>query len=482
MKEECEKHGDMNQMAICVDLDGTLVNTDTLIETIVLGIQDWRLLFRMPLWLLQGKAKFKEKVSQKNLPDPKLLPYNSSVLNYLRKEKENGRKLYLVTAANRKLAESVKEHLGLFDDFIASDDSLNLRGRAKADVLTSRFGDRNFIYLGNDETDLHVWRSAYGGILVNTSNGLSRRAAKEINIIEKISDRQSPKSAYLKVLRVQQWVKNLLIFIPIITSGNLLNQVAWYRGFKAFLAFCAVASSIYIINDILDLEADRMHPQKRRRPFASGAVDIKVGLTLFPIMLLTGLLLAAHSGIVVMIVFYAAVSIVYSVKLKKWPLVDLFTLASLYTIRLFAGGTATGFEVSLWLLAFSFFLFYGLANVKRVSELSLLKRINIKNTVRRGYSIDDIVILQMMGVASCFVSCLVLALYVQSNAVIELYAQPRLLWFLIPVILFWQCHMWLSTSRGQMRDDPIVYAAKDWISWSVAFLVVAIMMLANFPV
>jgi 4-hydroxybenzoate polyprenyltransferase len=480
MKEECERQRDLQQMAICVDLDGTLVNTDTLIETIILGLQDWRFLFCMPIWLLRGKANFKEKVSQKKLPDPKLLPYNLTVLNYLKKEKENGRKLYLVTAANRKLAESVKEHLGLFDDFIASDASFNLRGRAKAEKLTSRFGDRNFVYLGNDYTDLHVWRSAYGGILVNTSNGLSRRAAKEINIVKKISDKQTSKSAFLKVLRVQQWVKNLLIFIPIITSGNLFNQAAWYKGLNAFLAFCAVASSIYIINDILDLEADRLHPTKRHRPFASGAVDIKIGMVLFPVLLLLGLSLAKLSGILLMSVIYATVSIFYSFKLKMLPLVDLFTLASLYTIRLFAGGRATGYEVSLWLLAFSFFLFFGLANIKRVGELRMLQKTNKKNTIRRGYKTDDTIILQMMGIASCFISCLVLALYVQSHAVIELYAHPKLLWILIPVILFWQCHMWLSTSRGQMRDDPIVYAAKDWISWSVVFSVIAIMVLANF--
>jgi 4-hydroxybenzoate polyprenyltransferase/phosphoserine phosphatase len=463
---------------LCVDLDGTLIATNTLHETLIAVAGNPAVLASLPRWLMAGKAVLKRELARSASLNMTLLPYNQPLLEYLRREKASGRYLVLATAADRSIAEAVQAHLGLFDEIIASDGVCNLRGKTKAKVLAERFGEQGFAYAGNDRTDLPVWRQATRAVLVNTSSRVARAAAA-VSIEAEFHTRTAPLPACIKALRPYQWIKNLLVFIPLITAHALDDAQGWRSALLLFAAFCTIASGLYLVNDLSDLAADRHHPHKRYRPFAKGTLPLISGVTLVPVLFLLSLGLATASGAAWAIVLYTGTSTAYSFWLKQWPLIDLFTLAGLYTIRLFAGGEASGYRVSMWLLAFSSFFFFSLAVIKRVSELMAMQARDEKTVPRRGYVVSDLQILQLMGVSATFVSVLVLALYVQSEA--TRYTRPTLLWLIVPLMLFWQCRLWLATARGNMHDDPIVYTAKDWISWLSGFVLVAILTLAAGP-
>jgi 4-hydroxybenzoate polyprenyltransferase len=341
------------------------------------------------------------------------------------------------------------------------------------------FGERGFAYAGNDRSDLLVWRRASSAVIVNASRGVAASAAKATGVERHIANSGSRIKAMLKAMRPYQWVKNLLVLVPVATAHALGDASAWISAGWTFAAFCATASSIYIINDLSDLKADRVHARKRKRPFASGALSVATGLGMAAGLLAMGAFSAAQSGSLVWVGLYGATSLSYSLFLKEFPLVDIFVLAGLYTLRLFAGGEATGHPVSLWLLGFSSFFFLSLALVKRTSEM--MTRTQGK-AARRGYGATDVPILQLMGVASAFTAIVILALFVQEEAVSQHYASPVLLWLIVPLMLFWLCRIWLSTARGYMHDDPIVYAAKDWVSWLVSLAVFGVLAAAkDFP-
>jgi 4-hydroxybenzoate polyprenyltransferase len=285
----------------------------------------------------------------------------------------------------------------------------------------------------------------------------------------------------LKAIRPYQWVKNVLVFVPLLASGDFANLSSWLGAALCFAAFCSLASSIYLLNDISDLAADRMHPRNRRRPFASGALSLASGLALSPVLMIVGLILGWLSGALPLLLLYAVCSMAYNIRLKEQPLIDVFLLAALYTVRMVGGGEASAHPVSLWLLGFSSFLFLSLALIKRVSELHRLKLENKDGAARRGYMTIDKSILEMMGCSSTFASTVVLSLYIQSDTASLAYAWPGALWGVIPLILFWQCRLWLSTARGYMHDDPIVYAARDWVSWLVFACLAAVVAVAYIP-
>ncbi len=454
---------------LCVDLDGTLIRTDILLESLMAACRSWRTLRCLPRLLLSGKAGLKAGLASSCSIACESLPFNAEVVDYLREEKTRGRHLVLVTATNRDIALRINRHLdNLFDEVIGSDAALNLRGATKAEALVSRFGEHGFVYIGNDRTDLHVWRRAGGAMVVGGSRGLIADAAREARIERLFAAPASRLKAVIKEIRPQQWLKNMLVFVPILTSGDLFNWTAWIAAAVTFGAFCLIASSIYMVNDLLDLDADRAHPRKRRRPLASGAMPVAWALALVPMMLLAGSALALWAGVLGYVLGYAVMSIAYSARFKEMPLVDVFLLAALYSIRLYAGGVATIHEVSLWLMAFSGFLFLALAMMKRVTELSDLRSRGGVFVSRRGYNVSDQQILTSFGTASSFVSALVLALYVQSDAAMALGSNQHALWAIVPLLLFWQLRLWLATARGYMPDDPIVYTAKDWVSALVA--------------
>lgn len=471
------------QLPLCIDLDGTLLKIDSLQEAAFAAIMaDARVLGQIPFWLARGKATLKQECAKRWAFDPAHLPYNEKLLDYLREARATGRRIVLVTAADRSIAEPIAKHIGLFDEVIASNGTDNLRGAAKAEALCRRFGAKGFVYAGNDSTDHAVWQQAAAAMLVNCTPSVRRNAERRYRITAMLEDRpMSAIRAAVKAARPYQWVKNVLIFIPLLASGDFTDWAGWLSASLIFAAFCAVASSIYLLNDISDLAADRMHPRNRRRPFASGALPISIGLALMPVLLGIGLVLGWGTNALPSLLLYCVLSLAYNLKLKEMPLIDVFLLAALYTVRLFAGGEATSHPVSLWLLGFSSFLFLSLALVKRVSELHRLRIEKRDGAARRGYMTSDLDILQVMGCTAAFASVVVLSLYIQSDTASLAYARPTMLWGIIPLMLFWQCRLWLSTARGYMHDDPIVYAARDWVSWLVFACLAGLVALAYLP-
>lgn len=451
-------------LPLCVDLDGTLLFSDTLHDAaLAVALAQWSTLFRLPRWLAAGKAHLKQELAARWDFDPATLPYNTGVVSLLKRERARGRRIVLCTAADRRVAEAVAVHLGLFDEVLASDGVVNLRGPAKAEALVRRFGQRGFTYIGNDLTDVAVWEQAAGAIVVGVSRRM-QRAATRFQVEESIAPQTSVLPALLRALRPSQWSKNALCLVPMLASASL-DPLAWLAALGIVAAFCATASAIYVLNDLSDLAADRAHPRKSRRPFASGALPVAWGFALAPALLLLGGVLGWVSGALPVLFAYAALSLAYTLRLKELPLVDVFVLAALYTLRVVAGGVASSHTVSLWLLGFSAFLFLSLGLIKRVSELTRLATVKQTRVARRGYLVQDLNLLQQLGCASSFASVVVLSLYVQSDAALHAYAFPGALWAAVPLLLFWQCRLWLATARGYMHDDPIVYAARDRPSW-----------------
>jgi 4-hydroxybenzoate polyprenyltransferase len=470
---------------LCVDLDGTLAKTDLLLETLINVIKTKCLnLFLLPVWFFSGKAAAKRMLTKIGSVDPLTIPYNDNLIRYLKMERERGRKIVLATASDHKIAESIAHHLGFFEDIVASDGITNLKGEAKATALVALYGEHCFAYAGNSRADLPVWRRAKSAILVNTRPSVSRAVASLLPIEKEFHDRKPLLHGFIREVRPHQWIKNILVFIPPLAGHMLLNATAFFYTLITFTAFCSAASGTYLINDLLDLESDRKHLRKRTRPFASGELPLQFGLA-GPILIFTALVIgfAVSTQIMLIVLLYIFISLVYSKYLKTKPLVDVFCLAALYTIRVFAGGVASNSRVSIWLLNFSGFLFLSLGFLKRYAEYS--SDYNRENSVinsRRGYMEKDSILIIIMGVGSSFISSVVLGFYVDSIQAHLAYNTPSLLWGIVPLILFWQCRMWLSTVRGYMHDDPIVYAAKDKVSYYVMATILIIYILASIKV
>lgn len=449
---------------LVVDLDGTLVHTDMLHESAlkVLRERPWATLW-IPLWLSRGKAVLKQNLADRSVFDPAALPYNEELLAWLAEQKADGRRLILCTAAHSSIALAIAEHLGIFDEVMASDGEINLSGQHKADALNSRFADTGYVYVGNSTKDLPVWAQAHAAVVVNGAPGLSDKARNHCNVEHEILLRPSGLFAWLRVIRAHQWLKNLLLFIPIIAAHELGSAQTWFALVLAFFSFSFCASAVYITNDLLDLESDRLHPRKRHRPFASGLIPAWRGVLLMPVMLAVGLLLAVMVGpeFLQWLALYLFLTCAYSFGLKRLVLVDCLTLAMLYTLRIIAGAAAAGLDMSFWLLAESVFLFLSLAFVKRYAELALQDQSGEIKAHGRGYYTSDAPLIQTLGVTSGYIAVLVLALYLNSEEVLELYRSPAFVWAAIPFMLFWVSWMWMQASRGNMHDDPLVFAVKD---------------------
>lgn len=462
--------------ALCVDLDGTLLKSDSLWETAILQIKTrpWRALL-FPFWLLGGRARLKKKMAEGVSLDCASLPFTPDLLAHLQAARAGGREIYLVSACDRRVGDQISEHLGLFQDLITSDGTTNLKGTEKARALVRRFGEGNFDYAGNEAADIPVWEAARERVVVNAPKRLSQSLSKRQGSWTQYSPQPSRLAALLRAMRCYQWSKNSLVFMPVITAHAYLNPQAVGGAAAMFAAWCLVASGIYVSNDLLDLEADRRHPSKRNRPFASGDLPISYGVALAPLLLLAGLGIAAAVSwpAALALVSYIVVSTGYSFHLKKRPLIDVFTLAFLFTVRVVGGGLASGYPVSMWLLAYTTFLFLGLAFLKRCSELVRIQALGRRHLGSRGYGVVDLPILQMFGVASAFVAVVVFALYLNSTVAHAQYAWPQALWGVAPCLLLWLCRLWLATARGEMHDDPIVYSVRDWVSWLIGACVLA---------
>jgi 4-hydroxybenzoate polyprenyltransferase len=449
---------------LCVDLDGTLIHTDMLHEmTIGLAIEQPAAALQIPVLLAQGKAKLKAFISARLDPDPGLLPYNENFLAWLREQAAVGRKLVLCTASDERVARSIAAYLGIFDEVLASDGNTNLAGAAKADLLAARYGERAYDYAGNSSTDLAVWRRARKAIVVNGASGLDRQAGEHCEVERVFPARKAGLSGWRRMLRLHQWLKNVLLFVPLLAAHNLSDGAAWQRLIIAFLAFSLCASSVYIANDLLDLGSDRLHPRKRLRPFAAGLVPVWWGAVLAPLLCGLSMVLAAgvSTGFLLLLLAYFVLTCAYSLGLKRVVLIDCLTLAILYTLRIVAGGAAALLPISLWLLAFSVFLFLSLSFVKRFAELQVQFKQGSEKVHGRGYYTSDAPVVQALGVASGFASALVLALYLNSDAVLRLYPSPQWVWGTVPVLVFWVSWVWLQAHRGEMHDDPVIFAVKD---------------------
>lgn len=293
-----------------------------------------------------------------------------------------------------------------------------------------------------------------------------------------VAARPAPSVALVRALRPHQWVKNLLVFVPILLDHRLTQPEVVARGAMAFAAFCLAASGAYVLNDILDLEADRSHPIKRHRPFASGALPPRVGYLAAPALIGASLVVGAGllaPGFLALLLLYVGLTTAYSAYLKRIVVLDVLLLAGLYTLRVLAGITASGVRFSTWLLAFSTFLFLSLAFLKRHGELSTLGAGAAPVVRRRGYLPQDMEWLRTMGAASAYLAVLVLALYLNSDEVVKLYRKPALLFMVCPLLLYWTSRMWLLAHRGEIHEDPIVASARDPSSYVVGILVLLVL-------
>lgn len=452
------------QQPLVVDLDGTLIHTDMLHESALRSFRNSPLeTLRIPFFLVKGKALLKKHLATRTDFDPQTLPYNEELLQWLKKQRSEGRKLILCTASDRSIANSIAEHLGIFDEVIASDGVLNIAGKHKAETLVKRFEHGGYDYAGNSNKDLPVWSHARQAIVVNGSSELIKKTQKVCAIEQVFPKKNIGFSGWRRVLRIHQWLKNLLLFVPLFAAHELGNEEAWISLILAFVSFSLCASSVYIANDLLDLESDRAHPRKRNRPFASGLVPAWMGVLLAPLLLVVSLSMAVLVGkqFLSWLVFYFALTCAYSWLLKRLMLIDCLTLALLYTVRIIAGAMAVGHQLSFWLLTFSVFLFLSLAFVKRYAEIEVQLLSGKEKIHGRGYHTADASLIQTMGIVAGYSSVLVLALYLNSDAVVRLYSAPELIWGAVPVMLFWISWMWMQAHRGKMHDDPLVFAVKD---------------------
>jgi 4-hydroxybenzoate polyprenyltransferase len=466
---------------LCVDLDGTLVVTDTLWEGFVglLRERPWLILLA-PLWLLSGRAGFKRAVASRISLDPASLPYREELVEALRAAKQRGRKLALATAADREVAEGIAGHLELFDDVFASDGKENLKAHHKRERLTAAYGARGFDYVGDSGADLSVFAEAERGFLVGASAPVAALARRAGNV-DVVSRRPSVLRAIVKQMRPHQWSKNALVVLPVLLSPGIPPIELLLRGLGAALAFSLCASAGYVFNDLLDLGADRAHPTKRRRPLASGALPVLFGPPLFVGLLAAGFALSVAlfpPAFTVMLAIYFVATVTYSLYFKRLLLLDVIMLAGLYTHRILAGGVATTVPISAWLLGFSMFFFLSLAFVKRFTELLLLEG---DGKIRsRAYYRADLQMVASMGGASGYLAALVFSLYVEYGAPTKAYREVALLWLVVPVLLYWVSRVWILAGRGQMQDDPVKFALRDRISLVCGAIVLALALAARF--
>ena len=467
---------------LAVDLDGTLISTDLLWEGLFLLFKKNPLyLFMVPYWLMAGPARLKMEIAARVDIDAESLPYRPDVVARLREEHAAGRKILLATGTPRKFAEAIAAHLGVFDIVLATDDvGHNLTSHRKRTRLIEMYGDGGFDYVGNSRHDLEVFDAARTAIVVAPDRHAARWQASHGS--ELIGGVKPNLRSVVKMLRVHQWLKNSLIAVPMILSHEYFNAGMLLACVLAFVSYSAAASAIYIVNDFFDLPLDRRHATKRNRPFASGQLSIPFGLASVAALLAISAVTATFLPPLFWLVLagYLIATTAYSLSLKRMLLMDVFTLAGLYTMRIIAGAVATGTEVSFWLLAFSLFFFLSLALVKRFVELDTTEIGKGTRIAGRGYRPEDIEIVANAGVASAFASALVLALYIDSLSVRELYPHPWMIWPLAPIVLYITLRIWVLARRREMNDDPIVFIIRDWRSQMVSAIGAVLLVIAAF--
>lgn len=426
----------------------------------------------LPFWLLKGKAYLKLRLAEKVSFSWAELPYRKDVIQLIKEAKCDNRQVALATASPLVWANGIANHLGCFDQVLATEKNINLAGKNKVNRLISLFGERNFDYAGDSKVDLQVWAHASRAIVVTSDSELIKRVSAIVSYVHVITTPSAQFIDYLRALRVHQWLKNFLIVVPLLAAHQINSIDGLVQVVCAFIAFSLCASSVYVLNDLLDLDSDRQHIRKRKRPFAACTIPLWQGMVMVPVLL--GLAFALSTLLpnrfILVLAAYFVMTLAYSVRLKQQVIVDVMLLAGLYTMRIIAGAAATMITPSFWLLAFSMFIFLSLALVKRYSELLITLQNNKQEAPGRGYSVNDLPVLMSIGVSSGLGSVLILALYLNNPETNLMYPNTMWLWLMPPLLLYWVSRMWMKAHRGQVDDDPVVFAAKDWQSLLVLLI------------
>ena len=472
-----------DRVPLVVDLDGTVIKSDTLWEAIfaMVAQRPW-LAMLVPVWLLRGRAHLKRMVATRAVLDPAWLPYHEPMVTLIREARDAGRPIVLATATDMLLADPVREHLGVFDHLIASEGGVNKRGQAKVDAIRELLGEGDFDYAGDSDADVALVAAARRTILVNPSVKLRRAAEARGNVATLFDDRPATWRGLLRLMRPHQWVKNVLLLVPLLLAHRADDWVLWGQALAALVSFCLAASSVYVFNDLLDVESDRRHPRKRSRPLAAASVKTPEALGL-AMGAIAASLAIAWAGVgwpfVLMVIGYLVFTTLYSTVLKQKVFIDVLTLAWLFTYRILAGAVAVGVVISPWLAVFSVFIFLSLALLKRVGEVREMATGEATNP-RRGYRGEDLTVLRTLGMVSGYLSVLVVGQYIYSDAVAELYRTPELLWLVAVLQLHVISRLWLLANRGVLEDDPLVFLVKDPQSLLAAGLAGATIVAATF--
>jgi 4-hydroxybenzoate polyprenyltransferase/phosphoserine phosphatase len=464
-----------NGRPLVADLDGTLLRSDILIETAVSVGWNAQILRA----LITSKAALKHALAAKADIDPAVLPYDDAVVARIRAAKASGRQVYLASASNERIVAAIAKYLGCFDGWFASNETTNLKGKAKARQLVQRFGERGFDYIGDDAADLAVWSHAANVIAVRASKKLARRLALEHPNAEHLVSATPNWRDWLKLVRVHQYAKNTLVFLPLLTAHAFsVNSIV--LACLAALAFSVCASGVYIINDMSDLSADRAHPTKKCRPLAAGVISLRSALiaAAFMFVLAAAIAITISRHFAIVLFGYLALTTVYSVWLKRKLIVDVVVLAMLYIARIIGGAVAIEVNISEWLLAFSLLVFTCLALIKRYIELATLRDANLSAPSKRNYWLGDMDIIAALAAAAGFNAITVFCLYISSDTVRHLYRYPQVLWLITPVLMYWLCRLLVMAHRSQVHEDPIVFAFHDRISLLTTVTIIAIVLIA----
>jgi 4-hydroxybenzoate polyprenyltransferase/phosphoserine phosphatase len=461
-----------------VDLDGTLIKSDTLVESVLLQFPARFLL--LPMALAKGKAHLKSWVADRVRPAAALLPYRKEFLDYLIAERQAGRELILISAADQRIVDEVSAHLGIFSAAYGSTPENNLKGQNKLERINSLCKGATFDYAGNERADLKIWKHANSAIVVSRSQSLLEAAKASAKNAVWFRDEGSSFKPLIKLMRPHQWLKNLLVFAPFLLAHKKVDAVSIERLLSVFFSLSFTASAVYVANDLYDIQTDRRHERKRSRPVASGNVSVMTALILTVILVALGGAIAAVTLppiICIILVAYLSLNFAYSFVFKDKLLLDILVLASFYTLRIFAGSIAADAPISRWFLAFSSFFFLGLACLKRFVEL---KKMKVNSLAGRDYCLDDMEVIQNAGMISGMMSVLVFFLYLaESQTADALYSSSQLLWLIGPMIIYWNVRAWIFARRGKMHDDPVWFAITDRVTWVLGFLTVGLVILAS---
>ncbi|MGU7785229.1 UbiA family prenyltransferase [Burkholderia sp. PU8-34] len=470
------------KLPLVVDLDGTLTTSDTLMESVIRVVRRKPAnLLRLPFWLACGRAAFKAKIAEHADFRAELLPYRDPLVDYLGDERKSGRKIVLATAAHRSIAERVDAYLGLFDLVIATSGGTNVKSDAKLAAIRQQVGD-DFVYAGDSKADLPIWAGAKGAVLAGVTPAVAANVRSNTPVEREFPNARADLATWCKALRVHQWLKNLLLFVPLLTAFAFLDTDKVATLALAFLSLSLGASATYIGNDLWDLDNDRRHPRKRNRAFASGTLSIASGVGCAALLLALAFALAFAVSIEFagMFLLYLLLTTAYSWRLKSIVLLDVVVLSLLYTYRIVAGAVAAEIAVSRWLLAFSVFAFLSLALVKRCSELVLLRQSDKRASVGRDYRVSDLEVLWPFGVGASLAAVVVFGLFINAPETATRYAVPHLLWFVQIGLIYLFGRLWITTVRGAMHDDPIVHILENRGSFSMLCAMVAIVLAAHF--